>query len=171
MRTSVVRAAVYVVVTFMAMSAFASSGADSVSGEEGAVRPSTTTEKPAESKPSGIEFRHARFLQGVTLEGAELAAPEGMRVAIDAATGEFRLPTAEEIQALDGQRAPLRLSATSDSSLPVQLPNGTEMMPLDPNLMSYSHAWTEAEGARFTCMEGGADAHVLNPVIPAREEK
>lgn len=171
MRTSVVRAALYVVVTSMAMFAYAASGADSASGEESTVRPSTTTEKAAEAKPSGIEFFHARFIQGMTLKGAERSAPEGMRVAIDTATGEFRLPTAEELEALDGQSAPRRMSVTSDSSLPASLPDGTEMMPLDPDLMNYSYAWTEAEGARLTCMEGGADVHGAGPAIPAREEK
>lgn len=171
MRTSVVRAAVYVVMTSMAIFAFAASGADPVSGEEGAVSASTTTEKPAEAKLSPIEFRHARFIQGVTLKGAELSAPEGMRVAIDAATGGFRPPTSEELEALDGPRTPRRMSVTSDSTQLIQLPDGTVMMPLDPDLMNYSHAWTGAEGDQVTCMEGGADVPVSSPAIPAREEK
>ena len=114
-------------------------------------------------------FTHATMVTGATLQGSDIAPDHGMRVAIDPITGELRQPGADDLPFQEPEQERMTRSFTATE---VQLPDGTVMMPLDPELMNFSLGWTTEEGARFTCIEGHAHAASNVPAaLPAREEK
>ena len=117
-------------------------------------------------------FAHASLWTGAALQGADLGAGDGMRAAIDPKTGELRQPSRAEVRALAAEESlrPARIFAASS----VELADGTVMMALDEELMSYSVARLDAAGQpSFTCVDGAvqADLQILSTPAAAGEEK
>jgi hypothetical protein len=117
-------------------------------------------------------FEHATMISGAALEGTELGAGEGMRVAIDPKTGKLRQPSRAQVRALDRQQ-PQRRATRALAATQVERPDGTVMMAVDESLMNYSVGHAAGGSAAFACVEGTAraDLHFLSLPAPAAEEK
>lgn len=119
---------------------------------------------------SQLALPHATLWTGPALDGAELAAGEGMRVAIDPATGELRRPSAAQVRALEEQQPQVRRAFAASQ---VERPDGTVMMALGEELLNYSVVRLDGVSAAFSCVEGAAhaDLQMLSVAAPAAEEK
>jgi len=128
------------------------------------------TAQPQAPQPQA-PFAHASLWTGAALQGADLGAGDGMRAAIDPKTGELRQPSRAEVRALAAEESlrPARIFAASS----VELADGTVMMALDEELMSYSVARLDAGRPSFTCVDGAvqADLQILSAPAAAGEEK
>lgn len=96
------------------------------------------------------------------LAQAQTPAP-GMRVTRDPVTGEIRLPTPEENQALDDQALKsAQRTPTTATPKPMVHPDGTVQQQLDPQSMMYSVMVRKADGSlSMECVTGEAAAHDL----------
>ena len=120
---------------------------------------------------SQLALPHATMWNGPALAGAEMGAGEGMRVAIDPATGELRRPSAAQVRALEEQQPQQVRRAFAASQ--VERPDGTVMMALGEELLNFSVVRLDGGSAAFSCVEGAAhaDLQFLSTAAPAAEEK
>ena len=124
---------------------------------------------PADAKKSD---RQAPARAKPAAKSAPAGAPS-MVVTRDPVTGKIRPATAEEIRALGA----LRPQAASASPQVVMLPDGTKMVTLGEESMSYAVARRNPDGSiTQTCVEGpeaaaGALKQPSGPPAPRKEER
>jgi hypothetical protein len=120
---------------------------------------------------SQLSLPHASMWAGPQMFGAELApAGDAMRAGIHPVSGALRQPTAAQVELLAALDAPVFHRAFAASQ--VEMADGTVMMALDPELVSYSVV--HADGAGFACVDGPTHAAALDRAAtsaPAAEEK
>lgn len=124
-----------------------------------------------ETSSSQLALPHATMWNGPALDGTELGAGEGMRVAIDPATGELRRPSAAQVRVLE-ELQPQQVRRAFAASQ-IERPDGTVMMALGEELLNYSVVRLDGGSAAHSCVEGAAHADLLflSTAAPAAGEK
>lgn len=135
--------------------------------------PARADDRAAAKAPPSTDATKAPAAAETAARPSPAGAPS-MVVTKDPVTGQLRAPTAEEMRALNA----LRPQAVPVAPQVVVLPNGTKMVRLGEENMSYAVVRRNPDGTlRQSCVEGGAAAAAAiaqtqpAPSSPPRKEE